>query len=158
MRVQGLRIVRMKTHASFTREKICNENAVQFVSDPRCGAVATFLGVTRSDIVNGNLVGELDFESHEPLALAVLDTIVRDYRTEDPELQHVYIEHRLGRVCVGETNIILAVSAKHRKCAFRAVETLMDRIKAQVPVWKKEIYTDLTYRWIENSEFSRNTS
>ena len=143
----------MKTHLSISPKPIDSVPAVEFVTDPECGAVSTFLGITRSDLSGSQRVHALEFEAHEPLALAVLNKIVSEYREDNPDLHHVFIQHRIGRVPVGETNLILGVSSKHRKCAFKAIEALMGLVKQQLPVWKKEIYLDQTYRWIENTEF-----
>lgn len=143
-----------RTHIALTDHSIDSGDAVKFVSDPQCGGIATFLGVTRCDKIGENIVHELLFESHPPLAQSVLDRIVKEYRIECPDLEHVYIVHRLGRVPVGDTNIVIAVSATHRKCTFRAINALMERVKEELPIWKKEIFTDQSSRWIENTEFS----
>ncbi len=65
---------------------------------------------------------------------------------------HVYIEHRIGSVDVSESNIVIAVSSGHRKCAFRACEAIMDTIKARLPIWKKEVFDDGSTRWLVNAE------
>ena len=127
--------------------------AERFVTDERSGAVATFVGVTRKDVVGGKTVVALEFEAHVPLAESVLNQIVEKHRSENPDLRHVFIHHRLGRVPVGEGNVVIAVSSPHRKSAFTGVQAIMDELKALLPVWKKEIFDDQTYRWQENAEF-----
>lgn len=123
-------------------------------SDPRCGAVSTFFGITRGDVLlDGKQVIGLEFQAHAPLAEAAIREIVERCRKQIPDLLKVYIHHQLGYVPVNDTNVFIAVSSSHRGDAFRAVEYLMDQMKAMAPIWKKEIYHDQSHVWKENSEF-----
>jgi molybdopterin synthase catalytic subunit len=140
----------MRTGINFQETVINVAEAQKFVYDDTCGAVACFTGVTRQDT---NVTG-LFFETHESLARAVMDDIVTQVRTQIPNLQHVYVQHRLGFVPVGQDNVVIAVSSPHRKDAFRALETLMNELKARLPVWKKEMYADGSSKWLENVEFT----
>ena len=129
-------------------------DAHSFVTDEACGAVASFVGVTRRDTVQNKQVQALEFETHGPLAKSVLEEIVDTCRTRYPELCHVYIHHRTGIVPTGQGNVVIAVSSGHRATAFTSVVELMDLLKAKLPIWKKEIYSDGSFRWLENTEFS----
>ena len=143
-----------RTHVRIDFEAIRTVEAHQFVADENCGAVASFLGVTRRDILDRTRqVVALEFEAHVQLAEAVLNQIITRHRDENPELAHVFIHHRIGTVPVGDANVVIAVSSPHRKSAFRAVQALMDELKARLPVWKKERFSDDSYRWQENVEF-----
>jgi molybdopterin synthase catalytic subunit len=122
-------------------------------SDSRCGAVATFHGITRDDIVDNKTVIGLQFEAHPPLAERVIRDMVAELRNQIPELLSVYIHHQLGYVPVNQTNVFVAVSASHRKEAFRGVEAVMNGLKASAPIWKKECFSDNSHVWKENSEF-----
>jgi molybdopterin synthase catalytic subunit len=144
----------MKTIIRVSVDPIDIGEAHTSVSDEECGAVASFVGVTRRDSVNGKIVSGLEFEAHVQLAESVLMDIVTSYRSQDSSLRHVFIHHRLGVVPVGEGNVVIAVSSGHRKTAFKAVQELMDQLKAQLPVWKKEWFTDNSYRWCQNIEFN----
>ncbi len=129
--------------------------AETFVLDDQCGAVATFVGVTRRDKVpDRGEVMALEFEAHVSLAEAVLFQIVEEHRLSNPDLRHVFIHHRMGTVAVGEGNVVIAVSSPHRTSAFRALEAIMSGLKAKAPIWKKELFTDKSYRWQENAEFN----
>lgn len=144
----------MKTEIRIDPSLIDILDAQSFVTDEACGAVASFVGVTRRDTVQNKQVQALEFETHVPLAKAVLEDIVDSFRTRNSELCHVYIHHRTGIVPTCQGNVVIAVSSGHRAPAFSAVVELMDLLKAKLPIWKKEIYTDGSYRWLENTEFS----
>jgi molybdopterin synthase catalytic subunit len=145
----------MKTLILIAPDPIDILQAERFVCDESCGAIASFVGVTRRDSIDGGkVVSALEFEAHVELAKSVLSDIVSSYRLRDPDLWHVYIHHRLGIVPVGHGNVVIAVSSAHRKSAFNAVQELMDLLKAQLPVWKKEWFTDNSYRWSQNIEFN----
>ena len=140
----------MRTGIKFHESVINVAEAQKYVYDDACGAVACFTGVTRQD---NNVTGLL-FETHESLASAVMNDIVTQVRSQFPNLHHVYVQHRLGFVPVGQDNVVIAVSSPHRKDAFGALETLMTELKARLPVWKKEMYSDGSSKWLENVEFT----
>jgi len=139
-------------HDIVTAANACAD-ALKFVTSPECGAVSMFTGITRNDFVKdkGTVVG-LEFEAHAPLAIAVMTEIVEQYRLINTEVRHVYIVHRLGYVPVGDFNVVVAVSSPHRAVALKAVDDLMNELKAHFPVWKKEVYDQGEYTWKENSE------
>lgn len=104
------------------------------VADAGAGGNVLFLGTTRG-VTDGVVTVRLDYEACEPLALAML----RDLRAEAFDrfgLKGCAIVHRLGPVGPGEASIAIAASAPHRRQAFEAVEWLLERVKATVPVWK----------------------
>ena len=110
------------------------------------GANVLFVGTTRE--VTGELVTRsLEYEAHEPLAEAQLRELaaaaVRTFA-----LTACAVEHRLGRVPVGEASVAVATSAPHRRAAFAAAEWLMERIKEGVPIWKCEEAADGARVWI----------
>ena len=144
----------MTTHVSVSSAEVGVQQAMEFVTDEKCGAAATFVGVTRSDVVENKRVTALEFEAHVKLAESVMHQIIDEYRAKKPNLVHVFVHHRLGVVPAGEGNVVIAVSSGHRRAAFQALENIMDQLKAKLPVWKKEIYDDGSYRWLENAEFS----
>lgn len=143
-----------RTHVSVSADVVDGAKAVDFVTDSHCGAVSSFIGVTRRDSLGTREVIALEFEAHTALAESVMKDIIHTYREENAELQHVFVHHRLGLVPVGQGNVVIAVSAGHRAAAFAAVEALMNNLKATLPVWKKELYNDESYRWLENAEFN----
>ena len=143
-----------RTHVSVSSDTVNLLAANEFVTDIVCGAVALFVGVTRKDFVDGNQVVALEFETHLPLVHVVLKDLVAQYREENPQLAHVYIHHRVGKVPLGEGNVVIAVSSGHRKATFRALEEIMERLKANAPIWKKEIFDNGASRWMQNTEFT----
>jgi molybdopterin synthase catalytic subunit len=100
------------------------------VRDPRAGAVVTFSGTTRD-------VDFLDYEAYAEMALVELERIVRA-AADRHGLCAAAAEHRIGRVALGEASVIVAASAPHRPEAFLGARELIDEIKAQLPIWKRE--------------------
>ncbi|KAI4308232.1 hypothetical protein L6164_031329 [Bauhinia variegata] len=123
---------------------------MNYVRAPQAGAIATFSGTTR-DTFDGKTVLELRCEAYVPMAIRCLKTICSSARTSW-NLHSIAIAHRLGTVPVGETSVFTAVSAVHRADALDACKFLIDELKATVPIWKKEVYTNGEV-WKENSEF-----
>jgi MoaE-MoaD fusion protein len=101
------------------------------VRDPRAGAVVLFEGVTRE-------VPELDYEAYAEMATARIEAIAAE-EAERHGLCAVAIEHRTGTVTLSEPSVIVAASAPHRGEAFAGARALIDRVKAQAPIWKVEV-------------------
>ena len=105
-----------------------------------CGAVVSFLGTIR-DFSAERPVNYLEYEAYPAMALAKLEQIAGEIRDRWPDCR-VLVEHRLGRIEVGQAAIAIAVAAPHRRHAFAACEYMIDRIKAVVPIWKREVGPD----------------
>jgi molybdopterin synthase catalytic subunit len=101
------------------------------VRDPRAGAVVVFEGVTRD-------VGELDYEAYAEMALEKLRAI-GEQEAERHGLCAVALEHRVGTVPLSEPSVLVAASAPHRGEAFAGARALIDRVKAEAPIWKVEV-------------------
>lgn len=123
---------------------------INYVSDPAAGAIATFSGTTR-DSFEGKTVLELRYEAYVPMAIRQIKSLCQSARSSW-NLKSVAVAHRLGPVPVGQTSVFIAVSSVHRVGAMEACKFLIDEIKASVPIWKKEVYTNGEV-WKENSEF-----
>ena len=108
------------------------------VADERAGAIATFLGTTRVES-RGRAVNHLDYEAYEGMAEKVMAEIA-DGLTARYDVCKIAITHRIGRVGIGETSVAIAVSAPHRDHALAACKEAIDRLKVDVPLWKKEVY------------------
>jgi len=117
-------------HVRVTREALALDPLIERVRDPRAGAVITFLGVTRE-------VAELDYEAYVPMAEAKIAAIVTA-AIERHGLCAAAAEHRVGTVPLSEPSVAIAVSAPHRHEAFVGAREIIDQIKAQAPIWKKE--------------------
>eukprot|EP00993_Chasmostoma_nieuportense_P005470 NODE_6096_length_573_cov_23.293722_g5931_i0.p1 GENE.NODE_6096_length_573_cov_23.293722_g5931_i0~~NODE_6096_length_573_cov_23.293722_g5931_i0.p1 ORF type:complete len:177 (-),score=52.08 NODE_6096_length_573_cov_23.293722_g5931_i0:43-528(-) len=104
------------------------------------GAIALFCGTTR-DHFNGKAVLRLEYEAYEPMALKELKKICLQLH-QQYELLAIGIVHRLGVVPIGETSVVVAISSIHRREALEACHHAIDTLKATVPIWKKEVYTN----------------
>jgi molybdopterin synthase catalytic subunit len=122
--------------------------AFEEVRDPECGAIATFVGTVRSTN-DGRRVLHLEYEVHETMALRQLTLLAEELR-RGHGVRHVAIHHRRGRVEVGGVSVAIAVSAVRRRDALAACAQAIERLKRDVPIWKKEVYPD-GHRWMEGS-------
>jgi molybdopterin synthase catalytic subunit/molybdopterin converting factor small subunit len=111
---------------------------VDEVRSDDAGAIATFTGTTRVHS-RGRSVLHLDYEAYEEMAEAQMARIAADLESRY-ELSGVAIHHRIGRVGIGETSVVIAVSAPHRADALAACRDAIDTLKETVPLWKKEVY------------------
>lgn len=116
-------------------------------ADPRAGAMATFLGTVRDHDpgVGGEVVG-LEYSAH-PDAAEVLARIAAEAAARAGVLA-VAVSHRVGRLVVGETAIVAVVATAHRELAFEECRALVERVKAELPVWKREILADGSHVWV----------
>ena len=119
---------------------------VEHVSGPRVGAVATFVGLVRDHdpSVAGRVVG-LDYSAH-PSAEAVLHGIVERALTDG--VLGIAVSHRVGHLAVGEAAIVAAVATAHRAEAFDVCRALVETVKAELPVWKREVLEDGSHVWV----------
>ena len=113
---------------------------VATVENAGAGAVVTFAGVVR-DNARGRKVLWLDYEAYPEAAETMLARIGNEMREKWPVLG-VAIEHRTGKLDIGEASVVIAVSSAHRDAAFEAAAYAIERIKEIVPIWKKEFYED----------------
>jgi len=116
------------------------EGLSALVRRPQDGAVVYFVGIVRNN-TKGRKTLFLEYEAYEPMAVEMMARIGREIASKLP-IGRIAIVHRLGRVDIGETSVAIVVSAPHRKPAFEAVMDGIDRIKAIVPIWKKEHFED----------------
>jgi MoaE-MoaD fusion protein len=108
------------------------------VADEKAGAIATFQGTVRSQS-RGRQVIALEYEAYSGMAEKVMAEIA-DEVSERYDVCAVAVTHRVGRVEIGETSVAIAVSAPHRQDALAACRDVIDALKEQVPLWKKELY------------------
>jgi MoaE-MoaD fusion protein len=120
-------------------EPLSLDRVVDEVRDEQAGAIATFTGTTRIQS-RGRTVTHLDYEAYEGMAERVMAEIADGLQSRY-ELSAVAIHHRVGRVGIGETSVVIAVSAPHRQDALAACKDAIDELKERVPLWKKEVYS-----------------
>lgn len=116
-------------------------------ADPAAGAVVTFAGVTRGES-GGRPVRSLTYEAYAEMAEAKLAEIGAE-ATRRFGVTKVAIHHRVGTLAVGEVSVVIAVSAAHRAAAFDACRFVIDAVKKDVPIWKKELFADGTEGWVQ---------
>ncbi len=116
------------------------------VRDPLAGAVDVFIGTTRGSS-HGKRILRLEYEAYEPMAIACMNQIAEETAAQW-QVAKISIVHRTGAVPVGEVSVVIAVSAIHRNEAFAACRSIIERIRAEVPIWKKEYYEDGAF-WVE---------
>jgi molybdopterin synthase catalytic subunit len=116
-------------------------------SSNEVGAVTIFIGVVRGTSEKEKVL-KLEYEAHETLAPQTIKNIVEELKTKHGIIDAI-VEHKVGMVQVGEEVMYVLVASKHRKEGRKALAELVDRIKRDVPIWKKEV-TEKTAYWVEN--------
>ncbi len=121
-----------------SEEPLSLDHVVDEVRSDEAGAIATFTGTTRVHS-RGRTVTHLDYEAYEGMAERVMEEIAAALE-QRYELTGIAIHHRVGRVSIGDTSVVIAVSAPHRGHALAACQDAIDELKERVPLWKKEVY------------------
>ncbi len=110
------------------------------------GGHSIFLGQVRSDMINEKKVMAIEYTSYEEMALEKMHSIREEiFAKYDLTCMHVY--HSLGKVKAGEISLFVFTSSAHRKAAIDACNETVEKIKAELPVWGKELFIDETYQW-----------
>jgi molybdopterin synthase catalytic subunit len=129
-------------HARVTDEPLSLERLAALVGRPHAGAVVTFQGTTRD-------VESLEYEAYREMAAERIEAIVTEAVARHG-LEAAAAEHRVGTVPQGEASVAVAVSAAHRGEAFAGAREIIDRIKTEAPIWKKEV-EEGEARWVEGT-------
>ncbi|GAA3437967.1 molybdenum cofactor biosynthesis protein MoaE [Kutzneria kofuensis] len=116
------------------------------VADRTAGAVVTFEGVVR-DHDHGRDVTELEYSGH-PSAKDVIAEVAASVAARHPDVRALAVSHRLGHLAIGDVALACAVSAAHRREAFVVCAELVDEVKAKLPIWKRQVFTDGTDEWV----------
>lgn len=116
------------------------------VADPSAGAVVSFAGVVR-DHDGGREVTRLEYSAH-PTAGAVVERVAQEVAAKAFGVRAIAVSHRVGPLEVGDAALVCAVAADHRAEAFSICAELVEQIKAQLPVWKRQIFPDGTDEWV----------
>ena len=133
------------TRAALRAEPLSVDEVLAEVRHPGAGAVALFLGTVRDDN-DGRAVTLLEYEAYAPMAVAEMERIAQRIEAEISGARCAIV-HRVGKLAVGEVAVVCAASAPHRTEAFAACRRLIDEVKAQVPIWKREHGPDGRY-WV----------
>ena len=127
-------------HCSLVRVPIDIQALMNSVKHPEDGAVAVFDGIVRNN-TRGRKTLCLDYEAYEDMAMKQMEELARK-AIADFKVRDVRIVHRLGKLEIGETSVFIAVASAHRAAAMDACRWLIDTLKKQVPIWKKEYFED----------------
>jgi molybdopterin synthase catalytic subunit len=126
--------------------------AVEHVTDSRAGGIALFLGTTRDErSPDGRRLVALDYEAYQQMALEQMRELARRAREKWPIIKLALL-HRVGRVPLGQPSVVIAVATPHRADAFDACRFLIDELKRDVAIWKKELWEDGSGTWVHPSE------
>jgi molybdopterin synthase catalytic subunit len=125
------------------------ESIAKHATNTAIGGHSIFLGQVRADEVNGKKVAAIEYTSHTEMALEKMHEIRQDIFAKYP-LTCMHVHHSLGAVRAGEICLFVFTSSAHRKAAIDACEECVERIKAELPVWGKEIFEGEGYQWKVN--------
>lgn len=135
-----------RIHVRLTEQPLSTEAALAFVADPAAGGVTLFCGTVR-DHAAGRAVAALEYEAYVERAEPEMRKLAEEARRRWPELRAVWLEHRVGRLEIGEAAVVVVASAPHRDRAFAAARWLIDTLKDTVPIWKRELWADGGAHW-----------
>lgn len=129
-----------RRHSSIIRARIDLQRVLASLKRGEDGAALVFEGVVRNQ-TRGRKTLYLDYEAYEPMALQEMESLAAK-ALQQFQIRDVAIVHRLGRLEIGETSVLIAVASAHRTAAFEACRWLIDTLKKTVPIWKKEYFED----------------
>ena len=134
-------------HLLLTPEPLAIDKIIASSSSPKAGGIAVFLGTTREEnSADGKQLLALDYEAYAEMANRQLAELANRAREQWPII-NLAIVHRLGRVGLGDPSVAIVVSTPHRAEAFEACRWIIDTLKKDVAIWKKEIWDDGTGSW-----------
>ena len=134
-------------HLAFSFAPLSIDAAYQLAASPANGAVVLMSGMVR-DNTDGKAVIALDYQAYEPMALRVFQQVATQIRQTWPDVTHTVIQHRTGKLQIGEISVLVAVGCPHRAEAFAACKYAIDTLKHNAPIWKKEIWVDGSSSWV----------
>ena len=129
-----------------TQEPIILEKFLSFCPASACGAVTSFTGIVR-DHDHGRRVKKLYYECYPRMANKMIGVLIGQAKSRWP-VDDIYLRHRVGELEIGEAAVAIAVSASHRDEAFLACRFMIEGIKREVPIWKKQILEDGSGEWV----------
>ena len=131
---------RPKSRATIVRERIDTQRVLGAIKQPEDGAAVIFEGVVRNQ-TRGRSTRYLEYEAYEAMALKQMEGLAVQ-ALQQFAVREVTLVHRLGRLEIGETSVLIAVASAHRGPGFEACRWLIDTLKKTVPIWKKEFFED----------------
>ena len=126
------------------------DSIAKHASKKDIGAHSIFLGQVRADVIEEKTVAAIEYTAYEDLALQKMHELREELFTKY-DLTCMHVHHSLGDVKAGELCLFVFTSSKHRQTAIDACEEIVERIKAELPVWGKEIFEDQSHQWKVNN-------
>jgi len=133
-------LAQSRHYSCIVTEKIDTQAVLAKLKQPADGAAVVFEGVVRNN-TRGRRTVYLNYEAYEEMALKQMDALAEQALQQFP-IRDVAMVHRLGRLEIGETSVLIVVASGHRAAAFDACRWLIDTLKRTVPIWKKEFFRD----------------
>jgi molybdopterin synthase catalytic subunit len=127
-------------------EPLSVDEVLRLVSDPACGGIALFVGTVREQDGGRGVTG-LGYSAH-PSVVDELRTVAEEVAAVHPEVRALAAVHRVGDLVVGDLAVVVGVACAHRGDAFTACRSLIDELKARVPIWKHQLFADGTDEWV----------
>ncbi|NQD90379.1 molybdenum cofactor biosynthesis protein MoaE [Paenarthrobacter sp. CM16] len=140
--------------AVLSAEPISVDQAIAAVESDTAGAVVSFSGVVRNHD-SGKAVDRLSYSAHPTAHQVMSDVVARlvaEHSGEADQPVRIWAAHRIGMLEIGDPALVCAVAAAHRGQAFAVCSELVDRVKAQVPIWKEQFFADGTVEWVGAGE------
>ena len=131
-----------------TREPLVTDAVVAELKRPDAGAVATFVGTVRAELDGCKVLTALEYEAYEEMALEQMES-ARKKAVEKFGVLDAAVHHRLGCIPLGDASILVVVASAHRVEAFDACRWIVDKVKADAPIWKKNIWADGSAEWVD---------
>jgi len=131
-----------------TREAIDAAGLAEEMRTERAGAVATFVGTVRRESTDGKTLDALEYHAYDHMAIEQME-MIHERALAKFEIEDAAIVHRLGLLKLGEASVAVVVVAAHRAAAFDACRWIIDAVKADVPIWKKDVWADGSASWVE---------
>lgn len=138
---------------SLSEKPIVEAELKQSVADDRAGAICVFEGRVRNHN-DGRPVDKLSYEAYPELCVNEASTILTETK-EKFDVLHMMVSHRVGDLDINDVAVCVAVSSVHRDDAFKACRYLIDEIKARLPIWKRETYSDGSVVWVNCQSCAR---
>ena len=133
---------------ALVREPIEVDPLVRDMHDDRAGAVATFIGTVRRETRGDQALAALEYHAYEDMALEQMD-VIRRRALDEFDILDAAVIHRLGRLELGVASIAVVVVSEHRAAAFDACRWILDAVKADAPIWKKDVWPDGSMTWVD---------
>lgn len=131
-----------------TTEPLVTDAVVAELRRPDAGAIATFAGTVRAELEGCKPLTALEYEAYREMALEQMET-ARQKAIEKFGVLDAAVHHRLGRISLGDASILVVVVSAHRVEAFDACRWIVDKVKADAPIWKKNIWADGSAEWVD---------